>query len=133
MSRQPGADVLSPYVGYRFISSRTFAARCIENVHVSQSSSLTHSCSSYIQTFNLKKFCVTCAIIVKVVICHTLNLKHGTGEEGNILQPTAPMVSAATAHKTFGPPDLTSSYTVCARRVFGGIGHLTQAFRSGVR
>ncbi|GFX27942.1 uncharacterized protein TNCV_3083631 [Trichonephila clavipes] len=27
-----------------------------------------------------------------------------------------------SAHKTFGPPDLTSTYSVCTRRVFGGIG-----------
>ncbi|GFW27525.1 hypothetical protein TNCV_163651 [Trichonephila clavipes] len=33
----------------------------------------------------------------------------------------------------FGPTDLTSTYSVCTRRVFGGIGHRTQGFRSGVR
>ncbi|GFW06003.1 hypothetical protein TNCV_4477971 [Trichonephila clavipes] len=33
------------------------------------------------------------------------------------------------AHKTFGPTDLTSTYSVCTRRVIGGIGHRTQAFR----
>ncbi|GFS90672.1 hypothetical protein TNCV_3770991 [Trichonephila clavipes] len=33
----------------------------------------------------------------------------------------------------FGPTDLTSTYSVCTRRVFGGIGHRTHAFRSGVR
>ncbi|GFW67716.1 hypothetical protein TNCV_3445881 [Trichonephila clavipes] len=38
-----------------------------------------------------------------------------------------------SAHKTFGPTDLTSTYSVCTRRVFGGIGHRTQAFRSGFR
>ncbi|GFX15249.1 hypothetical protein TNCV_2709541 [Trichonephila clavipes] len=38
-----------------------------------------------------------------------------------------------SAYKTFGPTDLTSTYSVCTRRVFGGIGHRTQAFRSGVR
>ncbi|GFV72810.1 uncharacterized protein TNCV_2714021 [Trichonephila clavipes] len=32
-----------------------------------------------------------------------------------------PMVSAVTAHKTFEPTDLTSTYSVCTRRVFGGI------------
>ncbi|GFV57355.1 uncharacterized protein TNCV_3285831 [Trichonephila clavipes] len=57
--------------------------------------------------------------------------RHGTGGEGNILQPPAPMVSAAATHKTFGPADLTNTYSVCTRRVFGGIGHRTQAFRSG--
>ncbi|GFT26041.1 hypothetical protein TNCV_2332331 [Trichonephila clavipes] len=45
----------------------------------------------------------------------------------------APMVSAETTHKTFGPSDLKSTYSVCTRRVFGGIGHQTQAFRSSVR
>ncbi|GFV32412.1 uncharacterized protein TNCV_1676981 [Trichonephila clavipes] len=59
--------------------------------------------------------------------------RHGTGWEENILQPPAPVVSAATTHKTFGPTDLTSMYSVCTRRVFGGIGHRTQALRSGVR
>ncbi|GFW51109.1 uncharacterized protein TNCV_3593911 [Trichonephila clavipes] len=58
--------------------------------------------------------------------------KHGTGGEGNILQPSALVVYAATAHKTFGPTDLTSTYSVCTWRVFGGIGRRTQAFRSGV-
>ncbi|GFV99773.1 hypothetical protein TNCV_5081331 [Trichonephila clavipes] len=38
-----------------------------------------------------------------------------------------------SAHKTFGPIDLTRTYSVCTRRVFGGIGHRTQAFRSAVR
>ncbi|GFW46134.1 hypothetical protein TNCV_4210131 [Trichonephila clavipes] len=38
-----------------------------------------------------------------------------------------------SAHMTFGPTDLTSTYSVCTRRVFGGIGHRTQVFRSGVR
>ncbi|GFU25844.1 hypothetical protein TNCV_5103881 [Trichonephila clavipes] len=37
------------------------------------------------------------------------------------------------AHKTFGPTDLTSVYSVCPRRVFGGIEHRTQTFRSGVQ
>ncbi|GFX78708.1 uncharacterized protein TNCV_31481 [Trichonephila clavipes] len=58
---------------------------------------------------------------------------HGTGEEANILQPPAPVVSAATAHRTFRPTDLTSTYSVCTRRVFGDIGHRTKAFRSGFR
>ncbi|GFV31269.1 hypothetical protein TNCV_1640211 [Trichonephila clavipes] len=38
-----------------------------------------------------------------------------------------------SAHKTFGPTDLKSTYSVRTRRVFGGIGHRTQAFRFGVR
>ncbi|GFW41141.1 hypothetical protein TNCV_841821 [Trichonephila clavipes] len=33
----------------------------------------------------------------------------------------------------YRPTDLTSTYSVCTQRVFGGIGHRTQAFRSGVR
>ncbi|PRD25414.1 UNVERIFIED_CONTAM: hypothetical protein NCL1_41002 [Trichonephila clavipes] len=42
--------------------------------------------------------------------------RHGLGGEGNIFQPSAPVVSAAIAHKTFGPSDLTSTYSVCTRR-----------------
>ncbi|GFS92823.1 hypothetical protein TNCV_1162131 [Trichonephila clavipes] len=38
-----------------------------------------------------------------------------------------------SAHNTFGPTDLTSTYSVCTRRIFGGIWHRTKAFRSGVR
>ncbi|GFX88962.1 hypothetical protein TNCV_2852621 [Trichonephila clavipes] len=35
--------------------------------------------------------------------------------------PPATVVSAETAHKTFGPTVLTNTYSVCTRRVFGGI------------
>ncbi|GFT69669.1 transposable element Tcb1 transposase [Trichonephila clavipes] len=59
------------------------------------------------------------------------NGRHETGREANILQPPASVVSAATDHKTFGPADLTITYSVCTRRVFGGIEHRTQALRSG--
>ncbi|GFU70235.1 hypothetical protein TNCV_903771 [Trichonephila clavipes] len=38
-----------------------------------------------------------------------------------------------STHKTFGPTDLTSTYSVCTRRAFGGIGDRNKAFRSGVR
>ncbi|GFU27426.1 uncharacterized protein TNCV_3323361 [Trichonephila clavipes] len=55
--------------------------------------------------------------------------RHGTGGKGNILQPSAHMVSAVTAHKTFGLADLTSTYSVCTRRVFSGIRHRTKALR----
>ncbi|GFX69853.1 uncharacterized protein TNCV_4392081 [Trichonephila clavipes] len=51
--------------------------------------------------------------------------RHRTGGKGNIHQPPAPVVSAATTHKTFGPTDLTSKYSLCTRRVFGGIEHRT--------
>ncbi|GFU91265.1 hypothetical protein TNCV_4925951 [Trichonephila clavipes] len=51
----------------------------------------------------------------------------------DILQPPALVVSAATTHKNFGPTDLTSMYSVCIRRVLYGIGHRSQAFRSGNR
>ncbi|GFS65326.1 hypothetical protein TNCV_2451491 [Trichonephila clavipes] len=51
----------------------------------------------------------------------TPQFTHGTAGEGNILQPPAPVVAAATAHKTFGSTDLTSTYFVCTQRVFGGI------------
>ncbi|GFW18010.1 uncharacterized protein TNCV_2281141 [Trichonephila clavipes] len=59
--------------------------------------------------------------------------RHGTEGVGNILQSSAPVVSAATTHKTFGPTDLTSTYSVCTRRALGGIGLRTQAFLSEVR
>ncbi|GFU30771.1 uncharacterized protein TNCV_1444741 [Trichonephila clavipes] len=59
--------------------------------------------------------------------------RHDTEGKGNILQPSAPLVSAATVQKTFRPTDLTSTYSVCTRRVFGGIGHRTQVFWYGVR
>ncbi|GFT79045.1 hypothetical protein TNCV_3094211 [Trichonephila clavipes] len=57
----------------------------------------------------------------------------GTGEERNILLFQALVISAATTHKTFGPTYLTSTYSVCTRKVFDGIGHQTQAIWSGVR
>ncbi|GFV55498.1 uncharacterized protein TNCV_3776841 [Trichonephila clavipes] len=60
-------------------------------------------------------------------------LRHGTGGEGNILQSPAPVVSAVSAHKTFGPTDIKSTFPGCTWRVFSGIGHRTQAFRSGVQ
>ncbi|GFU91881.1 uncharacterized protein TNCV_3192651 [Trichonephila clavipes] len=56
---------------------------------------------------------------------------HGTGREGDILQPPAPVASATIAHKTFETTDLTSAYSVCTRRVFGSIGHRTQTLRMG--
>ncbi|GFV45623.1 hypothetical protein TNCV_127671 [Trichonephila clavipes] len=37
------------------------------------------------------------------------------------MKSPAPVVSAATAHKTFGHTHLTSKYSVYTRRVFGGI------------
>ncbi|GFV81933.1 hypothetical protein TNCV_3151311 [Trichonephila clavipes] len=58
---------------------------------------------------------------------------HRTGGEGNILQPPGPVVSAVTVHKTFGLTDLMCTYSTRTRRLFGGSGHRTQAFRSGVR
>ncbi|GFX87261.1 hypothetical protein TNCV_3819911 [Trichonephila clavipes] len=39
--------------------------------------------------------------------------KHATGEEGNILQFPVLVVSATTANKTFGPTDLTNTYSMC--------------------
>ncbi|GFW52855.1 uncharacterized protein TNCV_2394341 [Trichonephila clavipes] len=59
--------------------------------------------------------------------------RHGTGGEENILQPPALLISAATIHRTFEPTNLTSTYFLRARRVFGCIGYRTQSFRSGVR
>ncbi|GFU61889.1 hypothetical protein TNCV_1644621 [Trichonephila clavipes] len=43
-------------------------------------------------------------------------IKAWTGGEGNILQHPAPVVSAAPANKSFGPPDLTSMCSVCTRK-----------------
>ncbi|GFV88181.1 uncharacterized protein TNCV_3243301 [Trichonephila clavipes] len=51
--------------------------------------------------------------------------RHGTGGERNIIQPPALVDSAATAHKTFRPTDLTSTYSVCIQRVSGVIEHRT--------
>ncbi|GFV55354.1 hypothetical protein TNCV_2269051 [Trichonephila clavipes] len=31
-----------------------------------------------------------------------------------------------STYRTFGTPDLTSTFSVCTRRVFGGIGHRTR-------
>ncbi|GFW31447.1 uncharacterized protein TNCV_1287941 [Trichonephila clavipes] len=58
----------------------------------------------------------------------TPQFRHGTGGERNILQSLALVVSAAPAHKTFGSTDLTSTYSVCTWRVFGGIGHRTHSY-----
>ncbi|GFX10353.1 uncharacterized protein TNCV_1867481 [Trichonephila clavipes] len=58
---------------------------------------------------------------------------HGTRGEENILQSPAPVVSAVTSHKTYGPTDLTVTYSVCTRRTLGSIRHRTQTFRSGAR
>ncbi|GFT96628.1 hypothetical protein TNCV_5022671 [Trichonephila clavipes] len=52
------------------------------------------------------------------------------GREIFFLHPSALVASAVTTHKTFGPTDLTSMYSVCTRRAFSGIGHRTQAFLS---
>ncbi|GFV97058.1 hypothetical protein TNCV_3526441 [Trichonephila clavipes] len=62
------------------------------------------------------------------VVVFVVSFPHGTGGEENILQPPALMISATTTHKIFGPFDLTSTYSVCTRRVFGGIENSTQAF-----
>ncbi|GFT68354.1 hypothetical protein TNCV_659561 [Trichonephila clavipes] len=57
-------------------------------------------------------------------------LRHETEGERSL----APCIRGfcCAPHKTFGPSDLTSTYSVCTRRVFGSIGHRTQALRSGV-
>ncbi|GFU08972.1 uncharacterized protein TNCV_1318471 [Trichonephila clavipes] len=39
--------------------------------------------------------------------------RHGTGGEGNVLQPPALVVSAETTHKTFRPTDSTSMHSIC--------------------
>ncbi|GFU25999.1 hypothetical protein TNCV_5104871 [Trichonephila clavipes] len=59
---------------------------------------------------------------------------HNSGmelEKGKyIFQPTAHVVSAETAPNTFESTDLNRTYSMSTRRVFGGIGHRTQALRS---
>ncbi|GFX60783.1 hypothetical protein TNCV_4977591 [Trichonephila clavipes] len=47
----------------------------------------------------------------------------------NFLNPT-PVVFAVTTSKNFRPTYLTRTYSVCTRRVFGGMGHRTQGLRS---
>ncbi|GFX76547.1 hypothetical protein TNCV_3162651 [Trichonephila clavipes] len=47
--------------------------------------------------------------------------RHLTGVDGYILQPPASVISAATSHKTFGPTELTGTYFLWTRKVFGGI------------
>ncbi|GFS91594.1 uncharacterized protein TNCV_1140011 [Trichonephila clavipes] len=47
--------------------------------------------------------------------------RHGTEGERNILHLPTSVFSAVTAHKTFRPTDLMSTYSVCTLRVFGGI------------
>ncbi|GFT37263.1 uncharacterized protein TNCV_1127041 [Trichonephila clavipes] len=59
--------------------------------------------------------------------------RHETGGEGNILQHFALVVSAATTNKNFRPLDSTSTDSACTRRLFGGIRHRIQAFRSRVQ
>ncbi|GFT85583.1 hypothetical protein TNCV_4253091 [Trichonephila clavipes] len=54
--------------------------------------------------------------------------RQGTREKGNILMPPLPVVCAATAHKTFGSTDLTSTYPVSEDMCW----HRTQALLSGV-
>ncbi|GFS62224.1 RNase H domain-containing protein [Trichonephila clavipes] len=56
--------------------------------------------------------------------------RHGT--EGGGKYSLVPC-TRDSAHKTFGPTDLTSTYSVCTRGGFGGLGHRTHSFRSGVR
>ncbi|GFT24104.1 hypothetical protein TNCV_2063581 [Trichonephila clavipes] len=51
--------------------------------------------------------------------------QHGTEGEGNIPQSPALVISD---HKTFGPTDLTSTYSVCTQRVFGGTGNEPRRF-----
>ncbi|GFW56624.1 hypothetical protein TNCV_1863341 [Trichonephila clavipes] len=72
-------------------------------------------------------------IVGDTTYLHLPQFNHGTLGEGNILQPPAPVVCAATAHKIFGPIDLTSTYSVRTWGVFGGIDHRTQILRSGAR
>ncbi|GFS88155.1 hypothetical protein TNCV_765141 [Trichonephila clavipes] len=56
---------------------------------------------------------------IKYSVLMKPKLSHGAGGEGNILQPPVPVVSAVNAHKTFGPTDLTSTFSV-ARHLIDG-------------
>ncbi|GFX03100.1 uncharacterized protein TNCV_4288831 [Trichonephila clavipes] len=58
----------------------------------------------------------------KVTPSIVMSVGHRTVEEGNILQPPAPVISAVTAHETFGPTDLTSTYYVCTRGYLVSLG-----------
>ncbi|GFS81823.1 hypothetical protein TNCV_1544561 [Trichonephila clavipes] len=62
-----------------------------------------------------------------------LGLEHHTGMElkGNYHSPVP--CTRDSAHKTFEPTDLMSTYSLCTRGLFGGIGHRIHAFRSEVR
>ncbi|GFU82390.1 hypothetical protein TNCV_2462731 [Trichonephila clavipes] len=59
--------------------------------------------------------------------------RHGTGGEGNIF--SSPLHPGFLLRPTtrLSDTDLTSTYSVCTRRLFGGIGHRTQVFQSAVR
>ncbi|GFX23044.1 hypothetical protein TNCV_360581 [Trichonephila clavipes] len=46
---------------------------------------------------------------------------------------SSPPALVHSAQKTFGPTDLTSTYSVCTWMVFGDIGHRNQAFSSRFR
>ncbi|GFU68922.1 hypothetical protein TNCV_4882491 [Trichonephila clavipes] len=65
-------------------------------------------------------------IIVVVVSNATCLTQSGRGPRNSSWQ-------GARTHETFGPTDFTSTYSVCTRRVSGGLGHQIQVFRSGVR
>ncbi|GFY09215.1 hypothetical protein TNCV_2991331 [Trichonephila clavipes] len=67
-------------------------------------------------------------------------LEHHAGDSTNSLdeiwnrtEREGKIVSSDLAHKTSIATELTSTYSVCTRRVFSGIGHRTQGFRSGVQ
>ncbi|GFU95384.1 hypothetical protein TNCV_5015931 [Trichonephila clavipes] len=64
-----------------------------------------------------------------------ISTSHNLGMELKGREIFSVLCTRDSAHKTFGPTDLTSTYSVCTRRVYGGIGHRTQAFQTaaGVR
>ncbi|GFX29599.1 hypothetical protein TNCV_4776711 [Trichonephila clavipes] len=63
---------------------------------------------------------------------HQLVLSMRRRCEATIAIP-ASVISAVNGHKTFGPTDITRTYSVYTRKVFGGIGHRAQALLSGIR
>ncbi|GFW80188.1 hypothetical protein TNCV_460961 [Trichonephila clavipes] len=59
--------------------------------------------------------------------------RYGIGGEENILQPLYSWFPLQPPTRILDPSDLTSTYSVCTRRVFGAIGYRTQALWLGVQ
>ncbi|GFW57794.1 uncharacterized protein TNCV_2927131 [Trichonephila clavipes] len=121
-----------------FFLTGVLNTKIIEVIHICQT--LSNAKTSFVELDFQQKFVVvvsfpkgrneSCQSLRPVGLLHAIwkphistppQFRHGTGGKENILQPPAPVVSAATAHKTFGPTDLTST---CSRVYTEGIwGH----------